>query len=96
MEMGSERVVIVDVSQEESHVRFRSLSRIFYGADLLDHDYIMPARLLDEEGDITPEFEAALRAIFNKYASPSSNTLPVRKFNNTSSTPMASLPPIRR
>ncbi|PBK78059.1 uncharacterized protein ARMOST_03621 [Armillaria ostoyae] len=35
----------------------------------------MPAKLLDEEGDITPEFEAALRVIFNKYASPSSNTL---------------------
>ncbi|KAK0503165.1 hypothetical protein EDD18DRAFT_1136624 [Armillaria luteobubalina] len=35
----------------------------------------MPAKLLDEEGDVTPEFEAALRVMFNKYASPSSNTL---------------------
>ncbi|KAK0483538.1 hypothetical protein IW261DRAFT_960033 [Armillaria novae-zelandiae] len=35
----------------------------------------MPTKLLDEEGDITSEFEAALRDIFNKYASPSYNTL---------------------
>ncbi|KAK0210664.1 hypothetical protein DFS33DRAFT_1294576 [Desarmillaria ectypa] len=35
----------------------------------------MPAKLLDAEGDITPEFEAALRVIFTKYAPPSSNTL---------------------